>query len=297
MTKQQHHLHKKQKRLAHRRYLRAAAIGTLGFCTAYAVDEEGKHPEWVEIVKSDLVLRNLPPAFDGTRLIHVSDLHCSATVSEEYLKRCIQRINRLHPDIIVLTGDYVTYDRAGRYQQKIVEMLGRLRAKQGVYASLGNHDYTRPSLLQYLTEGMKAQGIHVLQNSFCAVESGRDQIQIVGLGDLWSEDFHPRKAFDGASRELSTRALSHNPDTMESLRHFSSDVILSGHTHGSRGRLRLMAPIRNREYFAGHFHVGTQQLYVNRGRGRRGRIRWNSPPEITVFTLRSKPDTLSKTEP
>ncbi len=288
MTREQHH-HRKQKRLARRQYLRAAAIGTLGFCTAYAVDEEGKRPEWVEIVRTDLVLPGLPQGFEGARLIQASDLHCSATVSEEYLRRCIQRINRLHPDLIVLTGDYVTYDRAGRYQRKIVELLGRLRARLGVFASLGNHDYTRPALLQYLSEGMAAQGIQVLRNSICTVESGKDRIQIVGLGDLWSEDFHPRKAFEGASRGVPTLALSHNPDTMESLRHFSPDVVLSGHTHGSRGRLRLLAPIRNRQYYAGLFQVGTKQLYVNRGLGRLGRIRWNCPPEITVFTLCSKP--------
>ena len=117
--------------MARRRFIGGAALGTLGFCTACAIDAFGIEPEWVELVERELPVGNLPDAFAGMRLVHISDLHCSTTVSEEYLRRCMERINQLEPDIIVLTGDYITYDGRGRYLPKVINLVARLQCRHG----------------------------------------------------------------------------------------------------------------------------------------------------------------------
>jgi predicted MPP superfamily phosphohydrolase len=86
-------------------YLKGAALGTLGFCTRSAVDVEGLRREWIEIVEIDLQLQNLPSKLEGIRIAHISDLHYSRTVSSEYLRRCVERLNLLDVDIVLLTGD------------------------------------------------------------------------------------------------------------------------------------------------------------------------------------------------
>ena len=100
-------------------FLKGMVFGTLGFCTSFAVDDDGLGPEWIEVIELDLPLNNLPPNFDGKRIVQISDLHCGRTVSGEYLKRCIQRVNQLDPDIVALTGDYVTYDGGGKFKNRI----------------------------------------------------------------------------------------------------------------------------------------------------------------------------------
>ena len=108
------------------RYLKGAAFGKLGFCTSWAVNaHHDDGPEWVEVVEVPLRLKKIPAVFKGKRIIHVSDLHCSRTVSGKYLKCCIERINRLAADIVVLTGDYVTYDYYGRFRKKVVKLISR----------------------------------------------------------------------------------------------------------------------------------------------------------------------------
>ena len=86
-------------------------------------------------------LKHLPAAFKGKRIIQVSDLHCSRTVSGPYLKACIERVNKLCADIVVLTGDYITHDYYGQFRKKVVKLLSGIRSKYGVLACLGNHDY------------------------------------------------------------------------------------------------------------------------------------------------------------
>lgn len=259
------------------------------------MDSRGIGPEWIEVNHIDLELQNLPLKLHGLRIAHISDLHCSSTVSGGYLRRCIERVNMLDVDIVVLTGDYITYDFRGRYREKVVGLLGNIESRLGIYACLGNHDYgvkrspadKRRHLLGRMTQGMQDKGINVLRNEASALDINGHRLWIVGLGDLWVDDFHPHKAFKGVPTDHPSIALVHNPRGVEHLGSYPVNAIMSGHTHGRKTTVATwptQTP-KDRLFHSGMYDVQGKKLYVNRGLGRHGRARFNARPEITIFTL------------
>ncbi len=330
MTRKQRKILKRRRRLTRRRFMWGTVAGTMGFCTACAVDAWGIEPEWIEVVEHELPINNLPDAFVGARMVQISDLHCSATVSQEYLRRCIQRVNRLQPDLVVMTGDYITHDERGRYKEVVLSLLSGLQSRLGIYAVFGNHDYglltswhkPRSKSIEQLQYGMSKIGIKVLRNDAEAVVMDGQKIWLAGMGDLWAGDFNPEDTFtqlpcnkgltiesdnngvcnagahnivsvptqDGTSSPVFV--LSHNPDTINQLLPYRPDLVMCGHTHGGQVRVPFLGPpilpVKNRQYASGMFKLGNTVLYVNRGLGRLGRIRFNCRPEITVFTLVNK---------
>jgi uncharacterized protein len=292
---------KSYKRSSRRRFVKGAVLGTLGFCTACAIDAYGVEPEWLEVVELDLPLPNLPAAFAGKKMIHISDLHCSNTVSDTYLRRCVQRINRLEADIVVITGDFVTHDFRGVYKKKILTILRELQSTLGTFACLGNHDYGVMASWQpgkevsrdFLENGLQEVGIKVLRNNSHCLKHDGSEIYVVGLGDMWAQDSRPDLAFREVAAGKTTLVLAHNPDTIDNLQNYKAQVVMCGHTHGGQVRVPFFGPpflpIKNRRYVSGMFTVDDKMLYVNRGLGRLGRIRFNCRPEITVFTMKEAP--------
>ncbi|MCP4712037.1 MAG: hypothetical protein GY869_25735, partial [Planctomycetes bacterium] len=180
--------------------IRSLAISS-GASVLSALESLALEPEWIEVVEVDLPIANLPQVFVGKRVIQISDIHCSRVVKAAYLRRCVNWINSLRPDMVVMTGDYVTYHHLRRYTKKFLRVMAGIRSKNGVYACLGNHDYglirgiraVRQGLVRELEEGMREQGIHVLRNRACVVNADGQRIWVVGLGDLWSGDFDPER--------------------------------------------------------------------------------------------------------
>ena len=281
--------------ITEKNYLKGAALGTLGFCTSWAVDKHGTGPEWVEVVEVDLQLPNLASPLQGLRIVHVSDLHYSRTVSGKYLHRCVDRINLLAPDIVIITGDYITHDIRGQFRQKVVNLLAKIKSRLGVYACFGNHDYGvtaslgswQHDLLSDLSEGMNSVGVNLLRNQSVTLDIDGKPLSLIGLGDLWVGDMDPEKAFAKVHAEHPAIALLHNPDGTEHLKAFSVDAVMSGHTHGVRKRLTKSPnwKIKTRRFSAGLYDIDGTKLYVNRGLGRLGKLLFNPRPEITVFTL------------
>ncbi|MBN2269404.1 MAG: metallophosphoesterase [Sedimentisphaerales bacterium] len=277
-------------------YLKGLALGSLGFCTRSAVDVNGGGAEWLEVVEMDLNLTKRHHRLHGTRIIHVSDLHLSRTVKADYLTRCIERINLLEADIVLLTGDYITYDILGKYRKKVAGLLGGIKSRFGAFACLGNHDYgvkvmmprkRNYMLLEFISD-LKGNGINVLRNESALLDIHGEKLRLVGLGDLKAGDFHPQKAFADASNGDVTVALIHNPKGAEYLDEFDVDAVFSGHTHGKISRFphTHLLNIKKRKFHAGMYKVNDTVLYVNRGLGRVGRMRFYARPEITILTLR-----------
>ena len=169
---------KQRKRLTRRKLIQQMALGVQGVSADSAGQARWIEPYWVEMSQVELELPGLPQSFVGKRIVQISDVHVSRSVRRRYLKGCIREINQLEPDMVVLTGDYVTYDVRGQYKKKAVELLGRIESKDGVFACLGNHDYgvirgvrpVRPKQLDYLISGMEGEGITVLRNEAAAME-------------------------------------------------------------------------------------------------------------------------------
>lgn len=277
-------------------YLKGAALGKLGFCTSWAVDVHGSGQQWVEIVEVDLKIDRLEEAFRGKRIVHISDLHCSLTVSSKYLGYCIERVNQLDADIVVLTGDYVTHDYHGKFSEKVVDLVAGVQSRHGVYACLGNHDYgvggifssRRGKAAGEMVERMRHGGINVLRNECGVVEIDGKGLWLVGLGDLIAEDFDPEQAFAGVDSDAAVITLAHNPAAVRHLNQFFVDAVMCGHTHGVGIEWRPAPgyPIVNRRtHYSGMYHIGGKKLYVNRGLGRLGKTLFNARPEITVFSL------------
>ncbi|HPS54518.1 MAG TPA: metallophosphoesterase [Sedimentisphaerales bacterium] len=273
-------------------------MGSLGFCTSWAVDASGEGREWIEIVELDLEVPNLPVGFEGKRIIHISDLHCSRTVSAKYLNSCVDRVNELDGDIVVLTGDYITHDISGKFRKKAVDIVAGLKSRYGVYASLGNHDYgieafpelSREKSLRFMIRGFERKGVNVLRNNSHRIDLSGGSLRIVGLGDMWAGDLNAGKAFADVDSDEAVIVLSHNPDSISYLDGYDAGVVMSGHTHGVGLQFsvnRGFSCINKLNYPGGLYDVGGKKLYVNRGLGRLGRALFNARPEITVFKLRS----------
>jgi hypothetical protein len=280
-------------------YIKGLALGTIGFCSRWAVAGRGHRKEWMEVNELELNLseefnRKVPKA----KIVHISDLHCSRTVSLGYLHRCIDRINKLNPDLILLTGDYITHDYAGRFAKKVTGLLTRLDSKYGVYGCLGNHDYGLGGFLKnnkdkHKTAAMKRQlsfaGIKLLVNETTEIEINSRRLNIAGLGDIWANDFEPEKTFKNTDRTIPVITLVHNPEAVKKLRNIDTELILSGHTHGTKFEWEVKPGriiTHKRNYPAGLYNRKSGKLYVNRGLGRHGRIGFNTRPEITVLNIK-----------
>ena len=282
--------------LRHGKHFHAAALGSLGVCTSWAVDTDGHGLEWIEIEEVDLHLKRLPAALRGKRVVHISDLHLSKIVTARYLENCVERINELDPDFVVITGDYVTHDSSGKYRDKVADIAGQIRCPHGVYACLGNHDYGAVLKLgsrcdkqaDQVVQSLTSKGIHVLRNQSTHLQIDGHSLWLVGLGDLWVGDFKPHHAFEHVPKRETVITLAHNPRAIHKLHKYPVDAVMSGHTHGAQIRWRLSGGLsrKARRFHAGMYQVEDKKLYVNRGLGRIGRARLNAPPEITVLTLR-----------
>ncbi|MBN1341714.1 MAG: metallophosphoesterase [Phycisphaerae bacterium] len=252
-------------------------------------------PRWVEVTTVNLPVPRLGPELIGYRIAHVSDLHVGYRVSVSYLEQCMDRINEIAPDLVVVTGDLIT----GGLSDEIptaARLLSRLNPPDGLVVSLGNHDYSSwtPGNIRYdvankVVSAVRQIGGKVLRNERTVLRRGPSTAYLIGLDDLFVDRCDPAPAFHGLTKGPPVIALSHNPDSMGILRHWPVDVVLSGHTHGGQVRLPLLGPpilpVADRRFAAGLVRLGDKTVYVTRGLGHLLQVRFNCRPEITVHRL------------
>lgn len=274
-------------------------MGAMGFCSPWAVAAEQSYKEWIEMNEIDV---NLSEQFGKdvpeVKIVHISDIHCSRTVSLAYIQRCFDRVNEIDADLIMLTGDYVTHDYYGRFRKKITGLLTRLKSKYGIYACLGNHDYGLGGFVKSPKQknkiaAMKRQlsfaGIKLLRNESAEVKINSKKLNIAGIGDIWAEDFKPKRTFRKINRENPTITLMHNPEGVKCLKKFETELILSGHTHGSKFDWKINSnriSAQKRNYISGLYECDCGKMYVSRGLGRHGRTGFNTRPEITTINIK-----------
>jgi uncharacterized protein len=265
--------------------LTAAPLIALSATSAYAALIE---PHDYEVTTTDIFISDLPERFEGFRITQITDVHHSRIVGLDEVRRVVQLAQQTRPDLIALTGDYTTTYR--RFIEPCAEALGALKAPEGVWAILGNHDhYTDPELT---TRALKRNQIAVLNNANTTIARGSDAIQLSGIDDWsWAATDWVR-AFYGIDRKRPTILLSHQPRVLDFEQTQNASLILSGHTHGGQIRLPFIgAPARfameDLKYARGLFKRGNTQLYVSRGTGVIGlAVRLGVRPEIAVLRLR-----------
>lgn len=251
-------------------------------------------PEWIEVRRLDLTLPRLHPAFEGYRLAQFSDIHMdSKGMSPARLMRVVEMINREAPDLVAFTGDFVTR-RAVCDVSHLIPPLRALRARDGVAAVMGNHEFpiSRPLIHQVIREA----GLTLLNNRVLTLNRADGaQLHIAGVDSLMRRRARLDRVLRRLPRTGAAILLAHEPDTADlsaATRRF--DLQLSGHSHGGQIRVPFLTqfalPTYGQRYRDGLWQISGMMLYVNRGIGMTGLpLRFNCRPEITIFTLHAKP--------
>src|SRR5678815_2536467 len=243
-------------------------------------------PYMLTIEHQPISLRRLPKEFEGFRVVQLSDVHHGPFSDRSQIERAVETANRLQPDIIALTGDYISKER--HYAAPCAEMLGRLKARYGVYAVLGNHDHWTDAAL--ITDLFRAEGITVLINEGMHFEKNGESIWLAGVDDTMVGLEDLSLALAGARQDEMKLLLAHNPIILRRAARAAVDLVLSGHTHGGQVAIRSEkgAPARGRKrMLKGLGRLGHTQIYVNRGLGTVVLpIRYGCPPEVSLLELR-----------
>ncbi len=283
-------------RMSRRRFLRTLAGGVAGLgvtgigASAYITRIE---PYWLSTSAVTIPLRHLPPAFDGFTIAHISDLHMGDWITAAQLEEVVARVNAMAPDLIAVTGDLASHRYPG-LQDDLTRFLRALQAKEGVAATLGNHDHWLDARL--VRRAILDSGAWLLWNTHAEVRRGADTLYIVGVDDIWEQEDDLGEALaEVPPGPAATVLLAHEPDFAdEAAATGRIGLQLSGHSHGGQVRLPgIGAPVLpwlGRRYDMGLYRLNGMHLYVNRGIGMTAPfVRFNCPPEITRITLTTPP--------
>ncbi len=248
-------------------------------------------------MRQEIGLRRWPERLEGFTIALMGDFHYDAYFSQHPLHKAIPMVNSLQADLIVLVGDFVSLPllgggdgRAAQDAAPCAELLRQMRARFGLWAVLGNHDFfTNPNVV---THALREQGINVLANQSVPIESDGQRFWLGGVTDVLGGTADPETTFEQRPRGEAAVLLAHEPDYADFVAQYDVDLQLSGHSHGGQVRFPfvppLYLPVMARKYVWGQYRIGNLTLYTNRGLGTVGLpIRLNCPPEITLLTLRT----------
>ncbi len=256
-----------------------------------------------------LVLRNLPRSFDGLKIAQLSDIHSGSFFNKTAVKGGVEMLLAEKPDVVFFTGDLVN-NRADEVQDYI-PIFEKVKAPLGVFSTLGNHDYgdyaaweseaAKRQNLRNLIEAHRLLGWNLMMDTHTTLKQSGDEIALIGIqnwgaGARWPKYGNLAKAYAGAEDFPIRLLLSHDPshwDAQVRPQFPGIDVQFAGHTHGFQFGVELpgfrWSPAQYAyKQWAGLYHEGDQQLYVNRGFGYLGYPgRVGILPEITIFELKT----------
>ncbi len=285
-----------------RKFLKMGAAGAAVGALALAGDGtifEANHPQLVSI---EVPLPRLADPWDGFRIAQLSDFHYDDYFSVVPLRRAIDIVNAQRPDLVVLTGDFVTSRGMGSHlvdvqgvkaAAKMIEpcarLLARMRATCGVMAVLGNHDIECDTT--HIIEVLEYSSISVLRNRSVAFERDGKRLWLCGVDDFLRGKPRLELALKGIPAEEAVVLLAHEPDPADYVAHYPVDLQLAGHSHGGQIVIPLVGapflPPLARKYPRGLRQIGKLTLYTNVGIGTIDvPMRLGCPPEVTLITLR-----------
>lgn len=287
----------------------AVAIGTLVLLIAVFLSYSYfVEPRRFVVVEKTIALPNWDPKLDGFRVVAIADLHTGSNYAPpERIRYVVEQANAQNADLIVLLGDYVSEAKWDRQcvrratnrenctelkvpVEEIAESLKGLKAKYGVFAIIGNHDwYHNADKIHKLFE--EVAGVNVLNNEITELSVNGVTVRIWGIEDLYLNRKVPAEAFNTLSDKSNVIALTHNPDSLLSAP-AGFAVMFSGHTHGGQLNWPIFGPkavFNDPRFMYGHAEVDGKHVYVTSGVGTSViPFRFRVPPEIAVVTLSSK---------
>jgi uncharacterized protein len=267
-----------------------AALGTDGYFESYRL----------QLKKIEIPLRRLPHQFDGFTIVQLSDFHYEEEFSAVPIRRSVELVNSLNPDLVVFTGDFVTVPMLSLGSHATLAsanavfpcaaILSHIKSRMGSYAVLGNHDaYANPALV---ASGLRSHGIPLLKNSCVPIERDGTRFWLAGIDDA----LEGRPDLGAAIKKIppgeTIILLAHEPDFADKAALTPVDLQLSGHSHGGQiwipGIGAPWLPSLARKYPRGFYKVENMVLYTNIGIGTiRAPVRINCIPEVTHITLRT----------
>lgn len=258
------------------------------------------------VVEETLAVPNWSPKLNGFRVVAIADLHTGSNYAPpERIRYVVEQANAQNADLIVLLGDYVSearWDREFRQKpegtdrtelrvpvEEIAENLKGLKARYGVYAIIGNHDwYHNDGKIHHMLE--EIAGITVLHNEIASINAGGEKINLWGIEDLYKNRSVPAGPFDALAEKTNVIALTHNPDSLLSAPAGFS-IMFAGHSHGGQLNWPIFGPkavFNDPRFMDGHAVVDDKHVYVTSGVGTSViPFRFRVPPEIAVVTLNS----------
>lgn len=258
----------------------ATTVGAITGASAYGVVYERHH---IGLTNALLPVSGLPPALDGLRIGFLTDIHHSAMVPADDVRRAVALVREARPDLIILGGDYVTWgDRA--FVGPVAELLAPLSAPQGVFAILGNHDDDRD-----MPAALIAKHVQVLKDARTRLDIRGEGLELAGIR------FWTRKSSDIAHVIARARdtvlLLAHDPRRLDEAADLDVPAVLSGHTHGGQVVLPGLGAIARRRFpvLSGVASRVNTSIFVSRGVGTvYVPVRINCPPEVAIVTLKRK---------
>jgi uncharacterized protein len=282
-----------QRQVSRREFVKLMAQWTIGASlTGMGGYEYVKRiePGWIDASSVSLALPRMPRAFDGYRLAQFSDVHMGGWMDRQKLADVVRTVNSLKPDLIAITGDFVTR-HPEQSAEDLVAGLKPLSAPDGVVAVLGNHDYSSDSSI--IRQVLEESGIIDVNNGVHTLRRGRALFHVAGVDDVWHKRARLEQVLEELPAEGGAMLLAHEPDFADvSAATGRFDLQISGHSHGGQVILPFVGPLRlphlGRKYPLGLYRVEQMLQYTNRGVGMvNPYVRFNCRPEITLFTLRA----------
>jgi predicted MPP superfamily phosphohydrolase len=243
--------------------------------------------ERYEIVERTIRLPRLSSRLAGLRVVQLTDIHVGNFMKQAKLEWYVRAVNDLEPDLIALTGDFIS--SSAHFIPACAAALEKLEAREGVFACLGNHDYWVGA--QPVTEALQAAGVQVLRNEACTLSLKGAILNVAGVDDPWRGKADFDRALSMSDPNAPTIMLCHQPDLFPAVVQREIDLTLAGHYHGGQIKLRCLGMAISpahliSEFVEGLYLQGRSQLYVSRGIGITGPpVRLNAPPEITLLHL------------
>ncbi len=249
-------------------------------------------PRRLVIHEETLKIPNWSANLNGFKVVAISDIHGgSNNVTEEKLRELVEKANAQNADIIVLLGDYVSQTRGMHSvlkmpSEKVAENLQGLRAKYGVYAIIGNHDWWYDE--KKITAEFENAGINILENEVAPVQVGDEKVYIWGIEDYWKRRMVPTAALENLREKRNVIAITHNPDALLQTPNEIS-LMLAGHSHGGQVKFPIYGAhnfVNDKRFMAGLAVVDGKHVFVTTGVGCTGpQLRFRVPPEIAVLSL------------
>ncbi len=251
-------------------------------------------PNMLFVNEKKIISETIETNFNGLKIVHFSDLHFGSTVHERQLKKIVNKINELKPDIVVFTGDLIEqkYEINSKERKNLVKYLKQIEAKYGKYAIAGNHDYEN----KYFNNIIYDSDFILLNNTYDVIYSYNNQsIGIYGLDDILFGEPNMEKFVDKEFADTKYKILLvHEPDYIDKvIDKYQIDLILSGHSHNQQVRIPYIKgfwlPEGSKKYYEPYYKINNTDVYISNGLGTSSiELRFLSPPSINLFRITKK---------